>query len=419
MTAQHRVGKYDVFISHSGKDSKKNFADLLRVDLERAGVQCFFDEHSLKVGDPAANKMLMAMEQVPYGVIILSPSFFESEWCMKELETFERRRRMVPVFLEEFGVIKTAAASAVASKVWGRFNCFEWSEDKYCQLVQRCFEFTGVRFKAEGWWHNCIRRVRDQVLRLLDNLGGGLRISEDEVLFGQEEHLRELKRLLGLPPEGVVVTSGAQEAGEVGIVGVKGMGGVGKTTMAKKLYDEPDVRGWFEGGICWLKVGPKPSDDKIRDRQKEILKRLADVNENPRDPAEGRALIRKRLTEKRVLICLDDVWESVSVGEAVVDVGDLALGSRILKTSRVRESIGGRVYDLDALKEEPAWELFCWHAFGGEKPPKDLAELAKEAAGRCAGLPLALRVLGRQVAEADDKEGCITGFLELPRHDDR
>jgi hypothetical protein len=95
----------------------------------------------------------------------------------------------------------------------------------------------------------------------------------------------------------------------------------------------------------------------------------------------------------------------------------LARGSRILKTSQKKESIGGHVHDLDSLKREPAWELFCWHAFGGNKPSEGFAELAERAAARCGGLSLALKMLGSQLAKAEDKEGCITGFLELPRHD--
>jgi hypothetical protein len=167
-----------------------------------------------------------------------------------------------------------------------------------------------------------------------------------------------------------------------------------------------------------LEVGPKPSKIEIRDLQKQILKQLGEFDEDRGNPTQGGELIRQRLNGKRVLICLDDVWVTVSTETAVVNVGNLAPGSRILKTLRKRKSIGGHVHDLDSLEPGAAWELFCWHASGGEKPPEDLAELAKEAAARCGGLPLALRVLCRQVAEAEDKNGCITEFLKLPRHDD-
>jgi Leucine-rich repeat (LRR) protein len=414
MTASHRVGKYDVFISHCGKDCKKDFADWLREDLEGAGVLCFLDEPSLGVGEVAAEEMLKALEEATYGVVILSPGFFEREWCMKELETFVRRGRIVPVFLGNFA----AAEVAVAKGAWRDFGRFEWSEEGYQQLVRENTKFVGVKLAEEAWWRSCIRRVRDEVLRLLGKVGGGLRISEDELLVGQEEHLGELKRLLGLPQEGLIGTSGAQAAGEVGIVGVKGMGGVGKTTMAKKLYDEPDVREWFGGGVCWLVVGPKPSKNEIRDLQKQILKQLGNVDEDPGNPDRGRELIRQRLNAKRVLICLNDVWEPASIATAVVNFGDLAPGSRILKTSRNKESIGGHVHDLDALKAGPAWELFCWHAFGGGKPPENLAEFAKKAAERCRGLPLALRILGKQVVAAEDKKKRLVDFIDLPHDDD-
>lgn len=101
------------------------------------------------------------------------------------------------------------------------------------------------------------------MLRLLGKVGEGLRISEDELLVGQEEHLKELKWVLGLPQDGILASTKAHTSREVGIVGVKGMGGVGKSTMAKKLHDESDVRKWDTRGICRLEVGQNASDEKI------------------------------------------------------------------------------------------------------------------------------------------------------------
>jgi hypothetical protein len=394
---------------------------LLKEDLERVGVQCFFDEHSLEVGDKAAEKMLNAMEEATYGIIILSPVFFEREWCMKELQTFVRRGRVVPIFFGDYGAVTEAARTAVVKGLWKTFETFDWRKGDMESAVKFVTQTTGVRLAEDGWWHSCIRKVRDEVLRLLGKDKGVHTISEDELLVGQEAHLKELKRLLGLPHEGASSSSEALSAGSsqvVGIVGVKGMGGVGKTTLAKRLYDEPDVREWFAGAICWLEVGPSPSEDKIQYLQKQILKELGNVDENPWNPTRGRELIRQRLGSKRVLICLDDVWEIVSTATPIVIISDLGGGSRILKTSRVRAAIGGWIHDLDSLGQGPAWELFCWHAFSGDKPPNDLANSAEKAALWCGGLPLALRVLGRQVAEANDKKKCLQTFLDLPRESD-
>jgi hypothetical protein len=102
------AGKYDVFVSHCGADCKRDFAVWLLRVLENVGVSCFFDEHSLVVGDHAAKKMLEAMQTATYGVVILSPGFFEREWCMKELHVFVSRVKAVPIFFGGFQAVEAA-----------------------------------------------------------------------------------------------------------------------------------------------------------------------------------------------------------------------------------------------------------------------------------------------------------------------
>lgn len=81
--------RYDFFISHSGKDCKDNFAIVLKSELERAGLPCFLNKNwDLRLGDPAAETMLAALQTVKFGVVILSKNFFRREWYLKLLETF-------------------------------------------------------------------------------------------------------------------------------------------------------------------------------------------------------------------------------------------------------------------------------------------------------------------------------------------
>jgi Leucine-rich repeat (LRR) protein len=307
--------------------------------------------------------------------------------------------------------------------VWSSFERFVRTEEEYRRAVG--FNSTGLRLSAEdGWWNTCIRKTRNEALRLLGKVQGGVRISEDDLVVGQHEHTVELKRLLGLPQqEPLARASAARETErilkEVGIVGIKGMGGLGKSTIAKKLYDDPDVREWFTGGLCWLEVGPNPSTEDICRFQTLLIKILCDLDVSFGSPSTGRAEIRRALQgKKRVLVCLDDVWENAAVAPIIVGVGDLKAGSRILKTFRVKQAVDGEIFNLDVLQEGPAWELFCWHAFGGDSPPEALANLAQQATKRCGGLPLALKVLGRQIATSEDKSESLASFLSLPASND-
>jgi hypothetical protein len=428
-----KVDEYDVFISHCGADCKRDFAVWLKEELERAGVRCFFDEESLRIGDEAAGKMLQAMETAAYGIVILSPGFFLQEWCAKELHTFVRRKRLVPIFLPSanqggegappdsgllaFQVVEEGKRRAIERKVWEGFKRFVWTEAEYMEAVT--FSFTGVRLDAsDSFWNTCIRKATKAVLELLGKVEEGLRLSEEELLVGQREHLLSLKHLLGLLV-GARASKTSEEASRTeGIVGVKGMGGVGKSTLAKKLYDEPDVRESFSGDICWLEVGEEPGNEKICKLRRQILKTLTGVDKEPGNPTFGRALIRERLRSKKVLVCLDDVWGHKSTAQAVVTERDLGPGSCILKTSRSKEAIGRTIHDLNVLGPELSWELLCWHAFKGETPPSTLVMQAKKALGKCGGLPLAIKLLGSEIAEVADKGKWLEEFMILETNAD-
>lgn len=238
------------------------------------------------------------------------------------------------------------------------------------------------------------------MLKLLGKVRGGPFLSEEGLLVGQHEHLANLRRLLGLP-KGAYGGDGALFEPKFREVGIVGAGGIGKTALALRLYDDPDVREWFDGGICWLVVGPNPSEDLISGLQKQILWKFCRIDEDPGNPMVGRALIRRALLGKRVLICLDNVWKDTDKASPIVKADSLSSGSCILKTSRNRRAIDGEVYELNVLSRKDAWELFQWHAFEGARPPDNLVGLAEEAVDKCGGMPLAIRLLGKQLARAD------------------
>jgi hypothetical protein len=404
------IGKYDVFISHCGLDCKRDFAIWLKIELERVGLECFFDELSLDVGDNAADKMLEAMDTATYGVVILSPGFFGREWCLKELQTFGSKGQILPIYLYGFEAVESAKKDAAERKVWDGFKRFVRTEDEYLKAISP--SHTGLRLEAlDGWWSTCIRRARDEMLRLLGKHEGGVRLTEDDVLVGLHEHLVKLKRLLGVEQQREAATGGAASGVESREVRIVGMGGVGKSTMARMVYNDPDVRVSFGGNLCFLKVGLKPSDSDICKMQADILEVLCEVKISLGSPEQGRALIRERLYGRRVLIILDNVWDDTS---EVLRKKDVGTDSCILKTSRVQEAIiGDTQYALDVLDVGPAQELLCWHAFGGDKPPKEMVVLVRKAVEACGRLPLAIKLLGGGLAGETNQKEFLTQFLEL------
>lgn len=318
------------------------------------------------------------------------------------------RENVFPVFLEidPDDVRYIVEEAAAVSK---EFQKFPLPSQEFVRVVKAVPGYTGLRAKGK-FWDTCMHLVRKELLRRLEKLEGGFRLSEAGFLIGMENHMGKLKRLLGVTmahyDEGSSDQSTAEippaaRRTEVGIAGIKGMGGIGKSTLGKQLYDDAAVRSFFTGGICWLEVNENPSDDHICRLQKQVLRTICNMEGvKIHNAAEGRARLRAALSAKRVLIVLDNVWEGQG-SKSVLSLDCLGPGSCILKTTRDSKTIGadGLRFDLDVLDEELAWELFCWHAFMGEQPPDRLEKSARCVVERCGGLPLALEIVGARVAE--------------------
>lgn len=74
-----------VFISHSSKD--KPFARRLAIDLEENGIQVWFDEWELEVGDSLIDELEKGLKKSDYVIAILSPNSVRSKWVREELKS--------------------------------------------------------------------------------------------------------------------------------------------------------------------------------------------------------------------------------------------------------------------------------------------------------------------------------------------
>ena len=74
---------YDAFICHASEDKEAVVSSLARA-LANAGLSIWYDEFSLKLGDSLRRSIERGLAQSRYGIVIISPHFFEKEWPQVE-----------------------------------------------------------------------------------------------------------------------------------------------------------------------------------------------------------------------------------------------------------------------------------------------------------------------------------------------
>lgn len=82
--------KYHVFISHASED-KDAVARPLAEALSKCGLQVWYDEFSLKLGDSLRQSIENGLSQSQFGIVILSQSFFAKAWPNIELSALISR----------------------------------------------------------------------------------------------------------------------------------------------------------------------------------------------------------------------------------------------------------------------------------------------------------------------------------------
>lgn len=117
------VDRRDFFICHAGED-KELIASPLAAELTMRGHAVWFDIYEMTLGDSLLQKIQRGLVDSRFGVVILSPSFFEKPWPLHELDglaaraAIERRKVILPVW-HNIGVDEIAQRSPSLAGVVG------------------------------------------------------------------------------------------------------------------------------------------------------------------------------------------------------------------------------------------------------------------------------------------------------------
>ncbi|RWR73940.1 disease resistance protein RPM1-like protein [Cinnamomum micranthum f. kanehirae] len=185
------------------------------------------------------------------------------------------------------------------------------------------------------------------------------------------------------------------------VVAVVGMGGLGKTTLVTKIYDSPQVKKHFECH-AWITVSQSYKVDEVmRNMIMELYKSNKEAVPDNVNKMKGSDLVQtviNYLQNKRYVIVLDDVWETIDWSHIRVAFPNNRCGSRIMLTTRIRDVAlsfeAENILYLEPLGKDDAWLLFCSRAFLSKSCPLKLQPYAKSIVQKCEGLPLAIVTIG-------------------------
>nr|KYP34205.1 TMV resistance protein N [Cajanus cajan] len=377
--------KYDVFVRFRGPDIRRGFLSHLSDTFQRKKINAFVDDKNLKKGQEIWPSLVAAIEGSAISLIIFSPDYASSRWCLEELvkileckEKYERS--VIPVFYD-------VEPTDVRHQSGSYKNAFAKHESKHNTKVQlwRCAlnksaDLSGIESSKFLNDAELVKEICNLVLKRLVKPpvnSKGL-VGIDERIATTESWIRkELKNIC--------------------LIGIWGMGGIGKTTLAEEVFNK--LQSEYEG--CYFLAHEREESNKqgIICLKEKLFSGLLGYDLKIHTPNSLPEDIVGRICCMKVFIVLDDQNDLDHLQNLLGTLDNYGSGSRIIVTTRDEQVLNANkadeIYRLTELSSSEALQFFNLNAFNKSDLHKEYNELSKKVVNYSKGVPLVLKVLAR------------------------
>ena len=375
--------------------------------LTKLGIKCWMDI-SGGMGADIYESMAEGVSKASVVVCFMSQKYQESENCMLEAKYAKQCGvSIVPVMIEGGGWKPSGwLALITAGALWVSLLEESQMEDSVRQLHGQIQKVIGTTLQVEDVGDEGVAtasEAKEELERLRGDLVQSTESSAASVLadpsepatvppgvpklppkFQCTEQIRELTRRL--------LSTAARDM-SMSRVGFWGMGGIGKTVTGAAIVRDDAVRLHFHV-IVWLPLGEAPVIAKLQNlchmqcTGKELSHELSSE--------EKKVALQQALKGKRVLLCLDDLWEEQH--ESELNLVDESAGSKVLISTRMRVLLdGGHQVEVGLPSPSDSARMLLAAADADTsdgRQPRGVDEVVD----LCGRLPLALGIAGRLAA---------------------
>ncbi|XP_039155778.1 TMV resistance protein N-like [Eucalyptus grandis] len=311
--------EFEVFLSFRGPDTRDHFTSCLYSQMVEKGIRVFKDNEELRVGQKIGGNLLQALDNTQIYIPIFSKGFASSPWCLREVAHMvdctsksDGKKEILPVFFD-------VEPDDVKLKTELYRNALSMHKNKYGPDEVKRWEValvevpTRVGWKLEGKGYGEL--IKLIVQELLHKLKGKDRPLPDYLV--EMDDLVQIEKLLD-----------ANSNDHVRFLIIHGIGGIGKSTLASIIFNR--FRSKFN---CSSYLDDVPCQGLL-DVQKKLLSDTLGSTSiiGILDTNDGIDRIRRGLSNKKVLVVVDNVDEKRQLENLAGRHDWFGFGSRIIIT---------------------------------------------------------------------------------------